>query len=123
MAVSGTSKHGWWLLPVAVVLAASVYAFNADAYLAYLITSWVIFGLLAFSLDLVWGKGGDLSLGHTVFFGLGAYVYGIAAINLAPIVGNTYLLALLFGAITGAIVAGVIGYFIFYGRLGPLQTT
>lgn len=113
----------WWLTPAVVVILACLYAFNADAYIAYLMTSWVIFGLLAFSLDLVWGKGGDLSLGHTVFFGLGAYTYGVAAINLAPVTGNTYLYALILGALAGVVVSGLIGYFIFYGRLGPLQTT
>lgn len=117
------SQHFWWLTPVVLVVVACLYVVNADAYIAYLMTSWIIFGLVAFSLDLVWGKGGDLSLGHTVFFGLGAYVYGIAAINLAPVTGNTYLYALIFGALAGIVASALIGYFIFYGRLGPLQTT
>lgn len=120
---AGLKKHLWWLSPVLIVAVACLYAYGANPYMAYLITSWVIFGLLAFSLDLVWGKGGDLSLGHTVFFGLGAYLYGVAGINLAPIVGNTYLLAIVLGAVAGMVASALIGYFIFYGRLGPLQTT
>lgn len=116
-------RHVWWLFPAVLTLLGCLYAFNANPYFAYLITSWLIFGLVAFALDLVWGKCGVLSLGHTVFFGFGAYVYGALAINLAPIVGNTYLLAIVIGAFAGCLLAAVIGYFIFYGRLGPLQTT
>lgn len=120
---NSTKGRFWWVLPVVIVAAVCAYGLMADVYIAYLMTSWVIFGLLAFSLDLVWGKGGDLSLGQTVFFGLGAYAYGIAAINFAPVIGNTYLLAILMGALAGIVFSALIGYFIFYGRLGPLQTT
>jgi branched-chain amino acid transport system permease protein len=113
----------WWLYPLVFFVLALIFAYSASQYVAYLATSWAIFGLLAFSLDIIWGKGGDLSLGQTVFFGLGAYTYGIVAINLSPILGNSLLLAVLFGGLSGVLVSGIIGYFIYYGRLGPLQTT
>ncbi|MGM0985000.1 MAG: ABC transporter permease subunit [Pseudomonadota bacterium] len=113
----------WWLYPSVFFLLALIFALTTSQYMAYLATSWAIFGLLAFSLDIIWGKGGDLSLGQTVFFGVGAYTYGIVAINLAPILGNSLLLAVLFGGLSGVLVSGVVGYFIYYGRLGPLQTT
>jgi len=35
------------------------------------------FGILALSLDLIWGYAGMLSLGHSVFFGLGAYSFAM----------------------------------------------
>ena len=41
----------------------------------------LIFGLLALSLDLVWGLGGLMSLGESALFGVGAYAYGVVAIN------------------------------------------
>jgi ABC-type branched-subunit amino acid transport system permease subunit len=38
--------------------------------------------MLALSLGLVWGFGGILCFGQSAFFGLGAYTYAIAAINI-----------------------------------------
>lgn len=113
----------WWLYPVVFFVLALMFAYSSSQYIAYLATSWAIFGLLAFSLDIIWGKGGDLSLGQTVFFGLGAYTYGIVAINIAPALGNSLLLAVFFGGVSGAFLSAIVGYFIYYGRLGPLQTT
>lgn len=117
------NKSYWWLFPLVFFVLALIFAYSSSQYVAYLATSWAIFGLLSFSLDIIWGKGGDLSLGQTVFFGLGAYAYGIIAINLAPIFGNSLLIAVVFGGFCGVLVSGVVGYFIYYGRLGPLQTT
>ena len=98
-------------------------SFTFAPYLAYVATSWVIFGLVGLSLDLVWGRGGILSLGQTAFYGLGGYMGSIAAINLSPLTGNTLVWSLPVGMATGAVTALMIGGLIFYGRLGPLQTT
>ena len=38
-----------------------------------LLAKFLAFAIVALSLDLIWGYGGILSLGHGVFFGLGAY--------------------------------------------------
>ena len=98
-------------------------SFWIDPYLAYVGTSWIIFGLLGLSLDLVWGRGGLLSLGQTSFYGIGGYVGSIAAINFAPLTGNSLIWTLPFGALSGAILAALVGWFIFYGRMGSLQST
>ncbi len=98
-------------------------SFAVDPYLAYVATSWMIFGLVGLSLDLVWGRGGILSLGQTAFYGLGGYLGSIAAINFASLTGNTLVWSLPVGAAAGAVTAMLIGWLIFYGRLGPLQTT
>jgi len=37
---------------------------------------YLAFALAAVSLNLIWGYGGIMSLGHALFFGLGAYVMG-----------------------------------------------
>lgn len=116
-------RSAWWTLPVGVAVIVALLAMNADEYAIYIGTSWLAFGLVALGLDLVWGKGGDLSLGHTVFFGLGAYMYGIAGTNLGPLLGSTALIGLVAGAGIGALAAAAVAYFLFYGRLGPLQTT
>jgi len=94
-----------------------------DEFLLYVATSWIIFGILAFSLDLVWGKCGFLSFGQTAFFGLGGYLASVAAINLAPLTGNNLVWIVPVGALTGACVATLVGYFIFFGRISALQGT
>lgn len=44
-----------------------------------LLNEIVILGLFALSLDLILGYAGIVSLGHTAFFGLGAYTAGLLA--------------------------------------------
>ena len=97
--------------------------FTFDPYLAYVATSWLVFGLVGLSLDLVWGRGGILSLGQTAFYGLGGYLGSIAAINFSSLTGNTLIWSLPVGMAGGAATALLIGGLVFYGRLGPLQTT
>ena len=46
-----------------------------------LLSEIFITGLFALSLDLILGYAGILSLGHAAFFGLGAYVAGIATLH------------------------------------------
>src|SRR5712672_1797509 len=46
-------------------------------YLVPLLGKYLCYGLLALSLDLVWGYAGILSLGHGAFFALGGYCMGM----------------------------------------------
>jgi len=111
------------VFPLIALLAGLSLAGIIDPYLAYVATSWIIFGLLGLSLDVVWGRGGFLSLAQTAFYGLGGYLGSIAAINLTPVLGVSVLWSLPVGMITGAAIAGALGLIIFYARMGPLQST
>jgi len=77
---------------------------------------WIIYTLVTLSLYLVWGHTGMLSLGQTAFFGVAGYAYGAIAINLVAITGET-ITALLGGVLIGAVLAALVGYFLFYGRV------
>lgn len=94
-----------------------------DDYLVAMLTQFIIYGVFAMGLSLVWGYTGILCFGHAVFFGLGAYIMALATKNMIP--GITGILTTSLGAILLAIVivmlfAVVLGYFLFYGRLsGP----
>jgi len=88
-------------------------------FLTVQVASWAIFGLLALSLALVWGHAGIFSFGQGAFFGIGAYAYGIAAINWLPQTNET-VTALAVGALAGALVAAAVGYFMFYGKVGDV---
>lgn len=78
----------------------------------YTLTVLVIYGLLGLSLGLIWGFGGILCFGQAAFFGLGAYTYAIAAIN----IGESTL-PMLLAVLVPAGFALLLGAMMFYGRL------
>lgn len=116
-------KSSGMIFPLIVTVFTLAISGYIDPYLAFVATSWVIFGLLGLSLDIVWGRGGFLSLGQTAFYGLGGYFGSLVAINFAPMTGNSLIWALPAGAVLGALAAGALGLIIFYARMGPLQST
>ena len=63
--LGAAAAAAWFLLPASSLLIGEI----------------AVLGLFALSLDLVLGYGGILSLGHAAFFGLGAYVAGIATLH------------------------------------------
>lgn len=66
-----------------------------------LLTEIAILGLFALSLDLILGFAGIVSLGHAVFFGVGAYAAGLLALHVVsePVTG----------LVAGAVAAGLLG--------------
>lgn len=65
----------WWLLGGYAAAAAILFAaplFVSDFRLN-LLAKFLAFAIVALGLDLIWGYTGILSLGHGIFFGLGAY--------------------------------------------------
>jgi ABC-type branched-subunit amino acid transport system permease subunit len=71
---------------------------------------------LALGLCLLWGYCGVLSFGQVAFVGIAGYIYGIIAGNmvghpLGSIAGAVGALAIC------AVVAAILGYFMFYGRV------
>ena len=79
------------------------------------LTVLTIYGLLALSQGLIWGFGGILCFGQAAFFGLGAYAYAIAAIN----IGESTVPFLL-GIAVPFLFALVFGAMLFFGRLSDV---
>ncbi|MFP6572834.1 MAG: urea ABC transporter permease subunit UrtC [Vicinamibacterales bacterium] len=50
---------------------------HLSSYVVALIGKYLCYALLAVAVDLIWGFGGILSLGHAAFFALGAYASGM----------------------------------------------
>ncbi|WP_413992263.1 branched-chain amino acid ABC transporter permease [Labrys okinawensis] len=71
--------------------------------------------IAALGLAFVWGTLGILNLGHSVFFGLGAYAYAVATSNLGDSTPG-----LLIGIILPVAFSLVLGYFLFFSRLGDV---
>jgi len=80
-------QGGTWLLGTLAALAVGVIVFNQlvpsssaihlSAFTITLIGKYLCYGMLALSLDLIWGYCGILSLGHAAFFALGGYAMGM----------------------------------------------
>ena len=80
-------RGGGWLL--AILAAVAVVApllnqavppaspFHLSQYGVALIGKYLCYGMLALSIDLIWGFCGILSLGHGAFFALGGYAMGM----------------------------------------------
>ncbi|OUR79642.1 branched-chain amino acid ABC transporter permease [Alphaproteobacteria bacterium 46_93_T64] len=81
----------------------------------YTLTLLVVYGMLGLSLGLIWGYGGILCFGQAAFFGLGAYSYAIAAINIGESTVPVFI-----GILVPAVVAFLLGAMMFYGRLADV---
>jgi urea transport system permease protein len=123
-------------LAVAVPLLAVAPLLLSDFRLA-LLAKFLCFAIVALSLDLIWGYGGMLSLGHGFFFGLGAYAVamylkledgagqlpdfmewsGLHALPAFWVPFGSPLFALAAAVIVPALVAGAIGFLVFRSRI------
>lgn len=106
----------WQLAPLALgACAVAVFAVVADDNALNQVSLWLIEGTLALSLVLVWGHGGIFSLGQTAFYGLGAYAFGVVAVNYADR-GWMFYAGIAAALVIAAAFALLVGYFMFYGR-------
>jgi len=103
------------LLWIAAAIGVAVLPMVLSIFQVVQITVFLIFCLLAVSLDLSWGLAGLLSFGQAAFFGIGGYSYAIIGIN-----GTMTSAATLAAAAAGAAAAAMIGYIAFYGRLSAI---
>ena len=83
----------------------------ASGYPIYILPQYMMFGMLAMSLGLIWGFAGILSFGQAAFFALGAYAMGLA-MQRGLIINPAYA-GLLLAMIVGGAVALFTGYFLF----------
>jgi branched-chain amino acid transport system permease protein len=91
-------------------------------YTANVLAVYMIYGILALSLSLIWGYAGIMSFGQTAFFGIGAYAYGAIGLNLIHRTHQTHL-ALLGGLLAATLLAAFVGYFMFYGRISDVYAS
>jgi urea transport system permease protein len=81
------NKRGWIVLAACVLVAVLLpllhlalppgHPLHVSGYAMGLVGKFMCYALAALALDLVWGYTGILSLGHGVFFALGAYAHGM----------------------------------------------
>jgi ABC-type branched-subunit amino acid transport system permease subunit len=80
-------------------------------YVVYILPQYMLFGVMAMSLGLLWGFVGVLSFGQAAFFSLGAYAMGLAMKSGGAV--NPGYVGLLASLAIGGVLAGLIGYFLF----------
>ena len=68
-------------IPVMNLLVPAGSVLHVSTYLVALFGKYICYGLLALSIDLIWGYAGILSLGHGAFFALGGYAMGMYLIR------------------------------------------
>jgi urea transport system permease protein len=106
----------FWTLAALVVLAAGLYPQFSNPFAVGNAAYFMVWTFMAMGLGVVWGYTGALSFGQTAFFGVAGYGYGILTINFGAAFGFTWI-ALLLSVVAAGIVALLIGYFMFYGRI------
>lgn len=98
------SQAGWLVAAVALAL----FPFYGGGFYLQLLTKILILAIFALSLDLLVGHGGMVSLGHSAYFGLGAYTLALMTpqyeaanlwITLAAAMAVSAAYALLVGAL------------------------
>lgn len=102
-----------WRFPIglcAFAAALSVVPFVSSSYAAMATRDALLLAMFALSYDLLWGKSGTLTLGHAVFFGLGAYGLAVFTTKLGWSPG----FALLAAIGLAAAIAAAFGYFLLF---------
>jgi urea ABC transporter permease protein UrtC len=83
------------------------------ALLPIVLPSWALtdfaiyftYAIFAASLAFIWGHVGLLSLGHAVYFGLGAYAMSVVTLGMTPLPSSSLL-----GMIAAILVSGITAY-------------
>lgn len=130
-----------WAL-VALLIALSLCPLFVSDFQINLLGRFLTFAILVIGLDLLWGYTGVLSLGHGIFFGLGAYIMAIylkmeASVTVPDFMmwnGITELpwfwailqnpfIAILLAVIIPMLVAAILGFVIFRNRIKDVYFT
>jgi len=111
----GQGSRFWGSVTVVLGLAL-IYPLFADGYDVGNNVYFFNWLFMALGLSLIWGYGGMLSFGQTIFFGLSGYVYAVFTLNFGAAWGLTWL-ALLLALLASVAFAALLGYFLFFGRI------
>ena len=79
---------------------------TGNTYLHHLLVLWMLYALVALSLNIITGYLGELSFGHAAFFGIGACTTAILATRF----GVPAIVGLVAGGLMAGVFGAVIGY-------------
>ena len=98
-------KKSYIFACVALIGAALVPMITPNPYYIHLVETIMIYSILLFGLDIVVGYTGQVSLGHSGLFGIGAYTVGVMFMKLAAPLWLILPASILVTAVFGAILA------------------
>lgn len=131
-AVKGVTIEKW--IAYGVFLLLLVIPLFSSLYNQLVFGKFISYMIFALALDILWGYAGLMNLGFALFFGLGGYVLGISlscqtglpafmefgGLTQIPLLYKPLLnipFATLMGLVVPALVAFVLGLFIFYSKI------
>ena len=85
-----------------------------------LLTTFLAFGLVALSLDLIWGFAGILSMGQFAFFGMGAYAVALVSNELVSLGRLSLVIGIAVGITAAMLLGFALSYAFFSTQLGEL---
>jgi branched-chain amino acid transport system permease protein len=94
------------LFVVAIAVLAILPLLGLGAYIQHLLVLWMLFALMAISLNIIIGYLGELSFGHAAFFAIGAYTSAMISV----FAGLPFWLGLVAAPIVSGLLGLVIGY-------------
>ncbi|ABM34364.1 branched-chain amino acid ABC transporter permease [Paracidovorax citrulli] len=105
-------KREWLALALCVLAFAglALVPWVASPYASVALRDALVLAIFALSYDLLWGKAMMLTLGHAVFFGVGAYGVAIATTQLQW----SWIEGMLLGVGSSAALAALLGCFLLY---------
>lgn len=83
-----------------------------EGYSIFILPQYMLFGVMAMSLSVLWGYAGIVSFGQAAFFAMGGYAMGIC-MNHAGMAGNPAYLGLLLGVCLSTALAGAAAFMLF----------
>ncbi len=104
---------------LAIILTAPFYL---DTYMTNVLIRALFLGVLALTVDLVWGYAGILTFGQSAFFGIGAYACALVFTHWGFGPGWA-IAALLIGVLVAALTAWLVGLLSFYHGASPLYSS
>ena len=114
-AAAESAPRAWGKYALGIALLAGLTLWlSGDAYWTNLLTTGLLFAGLASAWNIIGGLGGQFSLGHAVFFGIGAYAVALLQVTR----GWSPWAALVVGALLAAAVAAALAWPLFRLR-GP----
>lgn len=97
-------RLGWGAAVVAIML---VLPFFAGSYTLAVLIDAFIYGVFALSYNLLLGYTGILSLGHALFFGLGAYAVAIPVVRMGWSLGAAVMLGIGLSVVTALVLGSL----------------
>ncbi len=110
-----SNRHGTWAVAGVMVVLLFILPVLDDPLLLLQVRYYVSMIVLALSMAFIWGFGGIMCFGQSMFFGLGGYAYAISVGNIGESTAPFFL-----AMIIPAIFAAILGYFMFFGRLNDV---